>query len=146
MRRHALSSFFSKRSVMEYAHSMQSCVENLCVRLEAFHTSQSPINLRIIFFALTIDMISLCSFGRSYKCLEKSDFDLDLYQLITSTPELALLLKQFPWMIKIADLLPYSLVVRLSSQIKHGINLRRVTQPQSRIALEEAKRVPSTGS
>lgn len=146
MRRNALSPFFSKRSVMEYADSIQLCVDNLCAKLETFHASQSPINLRIAFGALTIDMITLYSYGRSYASLEKSNFDPELYQTMASGGELALLLKQCPWIFKLANLLPYSLAARLDPKVKNVINRKRVMKPQIRIALQDADRVLSIGN
>lgn len=119
---------------MKYADSIQSCVDKLCARFEEFNTSQTPINLRLIFGALTIDIISLYSYGKSYKTLEKSDFDLDLYQLMTSGGELALLLKQCPWIFKTIDTLPYSLVMRLNPQIRNVITRKIVRQSRKRIA------------
>ena len=126
MRKRALSSFFSKRSVVKYADSIQLCVDKLCVRFEEFQTSQKSIDLRLVFGALTIDMISLYSYGRSYNCLEKPDFDIEFYQLMTSGGELALLGKQCPWIFKIANLLPYSLATSLEPKIKHLIKRKRV--------------------
>lgn len=123
-----MSAFFSTRSVMSSAHSIQSCVDKLCSRLEEYHTSQRSINLRVIFGALTIDIISIFGYGRSYNCLEKSDFDRDLYQLMASGGELALLLKQCPWVFQIANLLPYSFVAQFDPKILLAVKRKEVGQ------------------
>lgn len=138
MRKHALSSFFSKRAVMEYADSIQLCVDKLCARFEEFHTSQSSIELRIVIPALTMDIISLYSYGRSYDCLEKSNFDFGLAQMMASGGELALLLKQCPWIFKIANSLPYWLLARLDPKIMHAVDRKTVMQSQLHIALQDA--------
>lgn len=129
MRKDALALFFSKRSVMMSADLIQLCVDKLCVRLEELAISQRSMNLRVIFGALSMDVICLFGYGRSYNSLEKSDFDIDLYQVMSSGGELALLLKQCPWMFQAANMLPYSLVARLNPKLMLAINRKHVGQP-----------------
>ena len=125
-RKDALGAFFSKRSVMRSADSIQSCVDRLCGRLEEYCLSQRSINLRVIFGALSMDVISVFGYGRSYNSLEKSDFDHELYQLMSSGGELALLLKQCPWIFQIANLLPYSFVARFDPKIMLAVKRKEV--------------------
>jgi cytochrome P450 len=126
IRRSALNPFFSKRSVREYSDSIQSCVDKLCTRLEEFCTSQCPVDLQVALSALTIDVVSLYRYGRAYDSLGKPDFDAQLSKNIASAGELALLLKQCPWIFTLANLLPYSIAVRLDSKVKDMINRRKV--------------------
>ncbi|MCJ1391701.1 hypothetical protein MMC18_004566 [Xylographa bjoerkii] len=130
MRRSSLNPFFSQKSVIEYAGSIQSCVENLCARLEEFCSSQSPINLRTAFSALTADVIALYSFGKSYHCLDDPEFDPRLYRGTSSGGELALLLMQFPWIFPIANLLPYWLVVRMDPNMANMLDGRTRIESQ----------------
>lgn len=110
MRRAPLNPFFSKGSVLKYAGIIQACTEKLCERLEGFCESETPIDLRVVFSALTIDVISKYSYGESYNSLEKPDMDPDTYKNILSAGELAHLLRHFPWIITIANLLPHWVV------------------------------------
>lgn len=71
------------------------CVDKLCMRLEEFHASRSPLDLRVTFCALTIDVISLYSYETSYDYLAKSDFEAGMSKLIISDGELSLLLSQY---------------------------------------------------
>lgn len=126
IRRSALSPFFSKRSVMEYSGSIQLCVEKLCTRLEEFCASQRPVNLYVALSALTIDVISLYCYGKAYDSLGKPDFDAELEKNMSSAGELALLLRQCPWIFTLANLLPYSIAIRLDPKVKGMINRRKV--------------------
>lgn len=129
MRRGALNPFFSKRSVIEYSSLIQASVDKLCTRLEEFQESQTPLDLRVAFAALTVDIISMYSYGRSYDSLAKTDMDPSVYRNIASGGELGLLLNQYPWILKIANLLPYRLVALLDSNVTAMINRRNVGDP-----------------
>lgn len=128
MRKDALGPFFSKRFVMRSADTLQLCVDKLCVRLEELQTSQRSINLRVIFGALSMDMICSYGYGKSFNSLEKSDFDVESYRLWSSGGELALLLKQCPWIFQIANLLPYSFVARFDPKIMLAVKRKEVGQ------------------
>jgi hypothetical protein len=80
------------------------------VRLEEFYTSQNPIDLRVAYAALTADVISTYSYGKSYDTLKIPDFEPDLYRNISSGGELALVLRHYPWILNLASLLPEWLV------------------------------------
>lgn len=127
MRRNPLNPLFSKRTVKEHAGSVQLCVTKLCARFDEFHVSQQPIGLQAAYSALTLDMITLYCLGRSYGSLEKADFDPQLGRCIASGGELRLLLKQFPWILKIFALLPSSIASRLNRNAVNMVNRRRVS-------------------
>jgi Cytochrome P450 len=110
LRRSALNPFFSKGSVAKYAGIIQAAVDQLCVRLEEFYASGNPIDLKVAYSALTVDVISKYSYGNSYDILKKPDFAPDLYRNISSGGELALVLRHYPWILKLASLLPEWLV------------------------------------
>ncbi|MCJ1287369.1 hypothetical protein MMC26_006718 [Xylographa opegraphella] len=130
MRRSSLNPFFSQKSVIEYSGSIQQCVDKLCSRLEEFRSSKIPIDLKITFAALTGDVISLYSFGKSYNGLDDPDFDPKLYRGTSSGGELALLLMQFPWIFPIANLLPYWLVARMDSNVADMLDRRSAIESQ----------------
>lgn len=127
MRRNPLNPFFSKRAVNECAGFIQSCVSKLCARLEEFHASQKPVELQVAYNALTLDVITMLYLGRSYGSLEKPDFDPQLGKGIASGGELRLLLKHFPWIIKVFALLPSSITLRLNRNAVDLVNRRKVT-------------------
>ena len=111
---------------MDYAGLIESSVDKLCARLEEFQKSKSPVDLRVAFSALTVDIISMYSYGRSYDSLGRSDLDPGLYRTIASGGELGLLLKQCPWILSIASSLPYWLVSLLNRNVIDMIDRRKV--------------------
>ena len=129
MRRSSLNPFFSQKSVIEYAGSIQVCVDKFCARLEEFCSPKSTIELKIAFAALTGDVISLYSFGKAYNGLDDPHFDPKLYRGTSSGGELALLLMQFPWIFPIANLLPYWFVARMDSNVADMLDRRSVSGP-----------------
>ena len=124
-----MSPFFSKRSVTQYAGSIQSCVDQLCARLDEFRTAHKPVDVQVAFNALTADVISLYSFGRSYNCLEKPDFDPQLRDGTRSGGELRHLLKHYPWIFNVMMMLPHSITARLSRNAMDMIDRRNVNSP-----------------
>ena len=135
MRRSVLNPFFSKRSIVEHVGIIESAVDKLCVRVKEFHTSQDPLDLRVAFSALTADVISTYSYGRSYECLSKPDFDAELFTNIASGGELGLLLKHYPWIFTYANMLPYGIVKWLNPNLIAMIIRRIVFRPFSCVAL-----------
>lgn len=125
MRRAPLNPFFSKGSVLKYIGIIQRCTEKLCTRLEGFYESKTPIDLRVAFSALTSDVISKYSYGESYDTLGKPDMDPHTYGSMVSTGELAHLLKHFPWIMRIANLLPHW-VVALNRNVSNLHNRKKV--------------------
>ena len=126
MRRSVLNPFFSKRSITEQSGIIESAVEKLCQRIEEFRTSQAPLDLRTIYSALTADVISKYSYGWSYDCLSKPDFDKQMFIEMSSSGELGLLLKHFPWIATAGNMMPLRLVEWLNPQIMALVNRRIV--------------------
>lgn len=126
-RRAQLNPFFSKQTLMKYIGSVEAFLEKLSDRLEASRISQEPLNLRNTFSALTLDVISLYSFGEEYNCLEMPDFGESLHKGIASAGELALLLKQYPQFFELANMMPYWLVRRLDPNTMSLIEWRDVS-------------------
>lgn len=144
MRRGPLNPFFSKRAVAELAGLIQTRVDKLCARLEEFQKSENPVDLRLAFSALTVDVISMYAYGKSFNILEKPDMDPNLYKNIASAGELALLLKQYPWIFKMASVLPYWLLTWLNPNVIHMVNQRKVMQSSYAALYKSAKlRQPS---
>jgi hypothetical protein len=111
---------------MQYADIIQDSVEKLCTRIEEFRSSESPIDLRVAFAALTVDVISTYSYGESYGILSVPDMEPGLYKNISTGGEAALLLKQYPWILKIASFIPPSILAYLEPNVLLMINRTKV--------------------
>lgn len=138
-RRNHLNHFFSKRAVNEYAGCIQSCVSKLCTRLEEFQASQTPVDLRVAYSALTVDLITLYCLGRSSGSLDKPDFDPQLGKAIASGGELRSILKRFPWIFSVVTFLHESIGVPLGRNAMDMINRRKVTFSSSSHSWQDKK-------
>lgn len=74
-RRAPLNGLFSKRSVVELSTSIADRVERLCQRISEFQGSGEPLEFKTAYSALTMDVITGYSFGKSQQALESPDFD-----------------------------------------------------------------------
>ena len=127
LRRSPMNPFFAKRTVAAQAVSIQRLVDKLCARFTEFRASQQPLTLQLVFTALTADIISLYCFGESYDVLSRPNFDPEMYQVIASGGELALLLRQYPWVFTIFMALPRWIVVKLNSPAMYMMRRRAVS-------------------
>ena len=128
MRRAPLNRFFSKKSVQDYSGLIRSTVDKLCGRFEEFQTSKTPVDLRVAYAAFSIDVISTFCYGRPYNTLDRPDMEPGVHTSITSSGEISLLLKQCPWILKIANRLPYWLVALLNKNASTLINRKKASR------------------
>ena len=126
-RRAVLNPFFSKRSVTKFSSSISSAVEQLCVRLQGFQNTGQPINLKVAFGALTLDIISEYSFARSSKTLADPDFASETWKAMFAMAELSMLLKQYPWLSTVAKAMPKWVVAVFNPNMIKSLELREVS-------------------
>ena len=91
--------------------------------------SRQPMSLQLVYAALTADVVSLYCYGESYDLLAKPDFDPDMYQSIASGGELALLLRQYPWVFTAFMAMPRWLVKTLKPPAMNMMRRRAVSLP-----------------
>ena len=108
-RREALSTFFSKKSVVKLGPMIAEKVQELRRRLEECMRQETPINLSDAYYALAIDVVSQYSFGSN------DDLLGDLTQASVLRKNLTRLLlgvklrSYFPWMVTITKKLSTSI-------------------------------------
>lgn len=74
LRRSALNPFFSKQSVGHLEDTIQFNIDRLYSRLYLAAKSGLSVNLSDAFTAVSGDVISSYTFGKSYDLVEKDDF------------------------------------------------------------------------
>ncbi len=113
-RRAALNPFFSKAAVRRLEPEIRQLVNRLCERLKEFQGSGEPVDLGLVFAALTTDVVTEYSFGRAYGCLKAPDFNPKLYRAVQANTKTSVLAKQFGWMIPLSRSLPHWMVKALN--------------------------------
>ncbi|CAF9935909.1 MAG: hypothetical protein ALECFALPRED_006634 [Alectoria fallacina] len=105
-RRGAFSNFFSKTSVRRLQPVIQSRIDILCKKLSEKMDTGEPVNMVHAYSALTQDVITEYCFSRSRNVLEMKDFSPWYYELVQKPSELSHMIKQFPYMLPVLNLLP----------------------------------------
>ncbi|KAF9889352.1 hypothetical protein FE257_007462 [Aspergillus nanangensis] len=107
-RRNLLNSFFSKRSVLELSPLIQERVEKLMQRFEAFYRSptQPIVQLDNAYAALTSDIITTYSYGKSWHFLEDETFRSDIRQAVTDLITFWHIGRFFPLIITTLQMIP----------------------------------------
>lgn len=111
-RKLATSPFFSKRSVSAAEPLIQRQAEKLCHSLQASYASQEKVELHTRFLGFTTDSISEYAFGKSVglqeiACDESGMGKVeDWAETLRTVGAVFPLLRQFPWMIKVALQVP----------------------------------------
>ena len=80
MRRSAISPFFSKRSIGEYALVIQSTVDKFCLRLDEASQTGVLVNLNYAYAAMTTDVINEYCFSRTQNAVLAPDFNINYYE------------------------------------------------------------------
>jgi cytochrome P450 len=114
LRRSALNPFFSKRMIDRLAPVIQGVVNKLSRRLEGLKETGQPVEMRVAYSALTIDVITMYSFDESWDHLDVPDFKKDWFDGVHMMLRNNNLMKQFPWLFGVVRALPQSFVIWLS--------------------------------
>ena len=127
-RRAALSPFFSKRSIYNFESVIQSSANQLCSRLAEVEKSGGYLQLEHAWSALTADIITEYSFGRSFNQLATPDFGVAFYDMLMAPSELTHLIKQFGWLFPLLEMMPHWLVALTNPPVMQLIKLQQVAK------------------
>ncbi|KAE9963141.1 hypothetical protein BLS_009608 [Venturia inaequalis] len=128
LRRAALNPFFSKQSVGHLEDTIQLSIDRLCFRLACFADSGMPVNLSDAFTAVSGDVISSYTFGKSYNLVEQDGFAPEWRKLMLDLSRNTHLMKQFGWAYVVLTSIPQALVAffhplsRALFELRNGIS------------------------
>jgi len=114
LRRAPLNPFFSKQSILRLEPTISSMVEKLCGRIDEFKRSGQPMPLRLAYSCLSTDIVHLYAFNIFSNYLDSQDFSPRWNDTITSIGKVSNFMKQFPWLYKVFQSLPDSIMSALS--------------------------------
>ena len=118
-RRAAVSPFFTKRKVSEFAPLLQQQTNKLCKRLDQeYRSTEKAVRLEHMFGCFTADTIVLFCFDGAYNWLDAADFRCDFVEAIKDMLTDVHLISQFPWLGPILSLLPDSFIAFLNPTMK----------------------------
>ena len=125
-RRAALNNFFSKASVRQIEPTVRDIVVQLLNRMDICGRSGEILPLNMIFKAVTSDIITRYSFGKSTNYVTREDYNRAYFEIFENTYPFVHLFFQFGWIAPIMSSLPIAVAVRLMPGIASLFKLRLV--------------------
>lgn len=145
-RREALNLSFSKKAIYEIEHLIQEQIGLLCNRFDKIAESNTTVRLDAAFFALANDIITLYTFGESYKCLGQDDFQQGFKHILLSAVEAGAFIRQFPWIIGLVRRIPLWVLHHISGDLAAILNWESIVHKRVETLLETRKLGRDTGS
>ena len=140
-RRAALSPYFSRRNVLEYAPHIQGLANKLCSRLtrEYLGTGQ-VVSLDDVYVCLSADVITQFAFGQQHDFIDAAGFQTKFTTAVRSMEDLVHYTTQFPWLVTIGNLLPDSVMTYCLPMTKPVVQYQRVRPMNSPRTSQTLKR------
>jgi cytochrome P450 len=126
LRRAALNPYFSKQSVTRLVPVIQSLLGTLSETFREAQKSREPVNLGVVYTALTTDVITEYSFGNPYGFLAKLDAASDFHALMVEAGLVSHLFKQFGWLFPMTQAMPTWFVALSNPQMMSLVHLENV--------------------
>lgn len=126
VRRAALNPLFSRRMVLELEHVVQSKVAKLKKRLHEALRAGKPINLYYGFKAISIDVITDYAFDNCYNLLNRDDFGIPFFSMITDLVPSIWFFQQFPFVQPLALRTPMWLAKLLNKSLGSFMQIQAV--------------------
>lgn len=130
LRRSALNSFFSKRSITRVEPLIVDKIERLCQRFEGVIETKEVIRLDAAYMALTMDIITHYAYGQSYNYLAEDDFKLSWKETVIGGSANGVVLRQFPWALPIMKATPLSFLQKINRQAGELVAWQRMVRRQ----------------
>ncbi|PSN72472.1 cytochrome P450 [Corynespora cassiicola Philippines] len=115
---------FSRRSILEFVHIIYRHVETMSDRMREFEERKEPLNLTLVFPALTGDIIMDYFFGFNYAQLKHPEFESfhEAFLKIGGTGHIA---TQFPWFYPAMNSIPDFITEWLQPAAKPLLKFKR---------------------
>ena len=112
IRRASLNSYFSKASVKRLEPMIKDITSKLLKRLDAASMSGEVLTMRMVYKAVTSDVINAYAFGKSKNEIDMLDFNAPFQLGMEKLNDVIYVLLQLPWLFPLLDLLPDAIASR----------------------------------
>lgn len=140
MRRAPLNNYFSKRSVVRLEPLIQENIGKLLRRFEKARETGTIIRLDGAFTALTMDIISHYSYGKSYRYLDEDDFHIEWKIAVAEASANGALLRHFPIMLAISKSMPQWLLRKSNPRAAVLLDIQHMVREQSNESLANSSK------
>ena len=108
-----LNNFFSKKSVDRMEPVIRDKVDKIMRILSKYASTKKPLDIRLVFTAMTNDIITEYSFGKSWDSLSAEDLNEDFFKAFHDLPKNFHVNSYHPWFFSLMMKLPRSALARL---------------------------------
>lgn len=108
-----MSPYFSKTVIRKLEPIILSHLAKLLGRFESAQNSGEVLELGIVYRALTSDIITQYSFGKSTDFLDRPDFNSPFYHDVLAVFECVPLLQHISWLGPLMNSIPTEIVLKL---------------------------------
>ena len=130
LRRNALNSMFSKRSITAYEPMVQGFVEKMCSRIESYRGNGQVLNVRLLFTCFTTDVVSEYSIGRCTNLMSTEDLGFKWRSLLDTWMMHCHWFKHFPIIWKSLNATPPSIITWLAPDMELVVDLQNKNRAQ----------------
>jgi len=114
LRRAPLNPFFSKQRVTKLQGLVWDLSDKLCARFEEYRGTGKPVLIRSAYSCLSTDTITTYAFDRCWNLLDDKEFAPWWNKSVAALAESGLYMRHVPWLIRIVNKMPLSLIRVLS--------------------------------
>ncbi|OAL69761.1 hypothetical protein A7D00_5800 [Trichophyton violaceum] len=139
-RRGLLNSFFSKRAVASLEPMVLEKVNRAAERIEEAFNQNELVPFDKVFAAVTADIISKYSYGRSVDYLEKKDYQNDFRDFGNVASNLSHIFTFLPGMMGVVKVIPEAWLQAIQPQAVGFFSMRNLVRDQSLAMLKETHR------
>lgn len=123
-RRKPLNPMFSAKRISEFQSVIREKIDKFCHKLEEYKKDGRVLNMSRGWMALSTDIITQYSFGKSYDQLDVPDFTETLHDALVSIYTVGHLALHFPIIFPILDMLPDWFVLTVQPVLQPVVGLR----------------------
>ena len=125
-RRASLNNFFSKASIRRIEPMVRDVVAQLLDRMDMCGRSEEVMPMNMVYKALTSDIITRYSFGKSTNYVAREDYNRTYFETFENLFEYTHWFFQFGWLNSLMSSLPIAIAIRLMPGLASLFELRHV--------------------
>jgi hypothetical protein len=126
LRRSVMENIFSIDNVQRLDFVIQGVAAKMIRRIQDLGSTGQPINLSLVYYAFTSDVLTTVAFGKCFNYLDKVDFNEPFFRVLKLVHFLGPIAKQFGWVLPLVLRLPDWMVILADPNMKAYFEFKKV--------------------
>lgn len=126
-RRSVWNEYFTPTAIANFQSVLNHHIDKLSKRIALHGESGARMNIGVAYSAMTMDIITDITTGRSIGCLDAEDFNEGVVTLFAGFGPVWRVTKHVPWMMNVIDVVPRWMVWILGTKARQYWELREVS-------------------